>query len=149
MNPTLRTLLWIGAGLTLLATVAALLLLWWLVGAAHGNFDVRFNGEPLAWPDWSGWSSWRDGIHASDWSGVLAAAAAVAGGLLMLVAVPALFVLALLLGALFSALGMAGVLLALALMAALALSPVWLPVLVLWLALRKRPARAAAAAGRT
>jgi hypothetical protein len=119
-------LLWLGAGLTLLATVAALALLWWLVGAAQGHFDLRFNAGPLLWPDWRAW------LHGPDLQAALGVVAAVAAALLMLLAVPALFVLALLCGALFSALGLAGLLLVVALLGALALSPLWLILVVLW-----------------
>ncbi len=147
MNPTLRILLWIGAGLTLLSTVAMLALLVWLVGTAQGNFDFRFNGEPLiwpGWPDWSGWEHWRDALDWPQWQGAFGAVAAVLFAGAMLVAVPAMFLLALLLGALFSAVGVAGVLLALALLAGMALSPLWLGVLVLWLVLRRKPTPRAA-----
>jgi len=149
MNPILRTLLWIGAGLTLLSTVAMLALLVWLVGTAQGSFDFRFNGEPLAWPvwpalpDWSAWGHWLSSLDWPQWQGAFGAVAAVLVAGAMLVAVPAMFLLALLLGALFSAVGVAGVLLAMALLAGMALSPLWLGVLVLWLLLRRRrPSRA-------
>lgn len=153
MNPTLRTLLWIGAGLTLLSTVAMLALLVWLVGTAQGSFDFRFNGEPLVWPvwpvwpdwpDWSGWEQWRGALDWPQWQGAFGAVAAVLFAGAMLVAVPAMFLLALLLGALFSAVGVAGVLLAVALLAAMALSPLWLVVLLLWLVLRRKLAPRAA-----
>lgn len=147
MNPILRTLLWIGAGLTLLSTVAMLALLVWLVGTAQGSFDFRFHGEPLTWPvwpewpdwsDWSDWGGWRGAVDQPQWQGALGAMAAVLLAGAMLVAVPAVFLLTLLLGALFSAIGVAGVLLAIALLAGMALSPLWLGVLVLWLVLRRR-----------
>ena len=134
MNPALRTFLWVGAGLTLLCTLAMLALLWWLVGSAHGHFDLRFNGEPLAWPDWSGWRGWLPG---PDWQGALGAVAAAVAAMLLLLAVPAMFLLALAIGALFSAMGVAGVLMAVALLAALALSPLWLVLLLTWWLLRR------------
>jgi hypothetical protein len=134
MNPVLRTLLWVGAGLTLLSTVAMAALLWWLVGGAQGHFDLRFGGEPVPWPDWSAWQGW---LNSLDWHGLLGGAAALLAAAMLLLAVPALFVLALLIGALFSAMGVAGVLLAVALLAALALSPLWLGLLLLWWLLRR------------
>ena len=151
MNPTLRILLWIAAGLTLLCTVAMLALLLWLVGTAQGHFDFRFNGEPLAWPvwpalpDWSAWGQWLSSLGWPQWQGAFGAVAAVLVAGAMLVAVPAMFLLALLLGALFGAVGVAGALLAMALLAGMALSPLWLGLLVMWLLLRRRrPARATA-----
>ena len=134
MNPALRTFLWVGAGLTLLCTLAMLALLWWLVGSAHGHFDLRFNGAPLAWPDWSGWRGWLPG---HEWQGALGAVAAALAAMLLLLAVPAMFLLALAIGALFSAMGVAGVLMAVALLAALALSPLWLVLLLTWWLLRR------------
>jgi hypothetical protein len=137
MNSTLRALLWIGAGLTLAATVAALALLWWLVGGAQGHFGLQLDGDPLMWRGW---------LHHWDWQPAWAAVAGLVVAVLMLLAFPAVFLLALLASALFGALGVAGVLLAVAMMAALALSPLWLAVLVLWLLLRRRRASGSVAA---
>ena len=88
--------------------MAMLALLWWLVGTAQGHFDLRVNGAPLAWPDWSGWRGWLPG---HEWQGALGAVAAALAAMLLLLAVPAMFLLALAIGALFSAMGVAGVLL--------------------------------------
>jgi len=134
MNPVLRTLLWVGAGLTLLCTLAMVALLWWLVGTAQGHFDLRVNGAPLAWPDWSAWRGWLPG---PDLPGVLAAIAAAVAAAALFLALPAMFVLALLAGAVFSAMGVAGVLLAVAVLAALAMSPLWLVLFVTWWMLRR------------
>jgi len=95
----------------------------------------------------------REGVHISiggeDWTpgvldglGGLAAVAGVGFGLLVaLLCVLLVVPLTLLLVALGLALGVGGALLAAGLVAALLLSPLWLLVLVLWLALRpRRPA---------
>jgi hypothetical protein len=134
MHPTLRFVLWAGAALTLLATVAGLALLWMLVGAAHGNVDIRVNGAPLLLHDWGGWP------QLPAWQPALGAAAWLLGAVVLLVALPVVFLTMLLLGAVGGALGLAGVLLALGLVALLALSPLWLVALALWLILRRRGA---------
>lgn len=132
MNPVLRTTLWIGAGLALIAAAAALVLLWLLFGAAHGGVDIRINGQPLALHDLPLWH---------DWQGALGAGGFMLAALVLLLCVPVLLLLVL--GALAGAAAVAGVLLAVALVALLALSPLWLVLLLVWLNVRRRPAPAA------
>ena len=131
MHPTLRLVLWAGAALTLLATLAGLALLWLLVGAAQGTVDLHVNDAPLLLQDWGHWPQLPDGQHA------LGAAAWLLGAVVLLVTLPMVYLTMLLLGALGGALGLAGVLLALGLVVLLALSPLWLVALALWLILRR------------
>jgi hypothetical protein len=130
MNPVLRTTLWVGVGLALAATTLALMLLWLLFGAAQGGIDIRVNGQPLVLPEWPPF--WQE------WPAAMGAGAALLGVLLLAVAVPVILLTALSLGALGGAAGIAGVFLAVGLVALLVLSPVWLPLLLAWLLLRRR-----------
>jgi hypothetical protein len=133
MNPVLRTTLWVGVGLALAATTLALMLLWLLFGAAQGGIDIRVNGQPLVLPEWPPF--WQE------WPAAMGAGAALLDALLLAVAVPVILLTALALGALGAlggAAGIAGVFLAVGLVALLVLSPVWLPLLLVWLLLRRR-----------
>jgi hypothetical protein len=99
-------------------------------GARHG-LDVNINGE-----------SWDGLLIDTDhgWMALLGVGVGLCVALLVLVLVVPLTVL-LALGAV--ALGLVTALLAIALAAAVLLSPLWLLGLLLWLALRRRPAAAA------
>ncbi|MGL6110658.1 MAG: hypothetical protein ACRC2B_11230 [Rubrivivax sp.] len=136
MNPALRTILWVGAGLALATAALAIVVLWLAFGGTHGGIDIRINGQPLATPELPGWQDWQG------WQAALGAGGALLGVLVLLLAVPVVLLIALALGALGGALGIAGVLLAVALVATLALSPLWLVLLLVWLMLRRKPAPA-------
>jgi hypothetical protein len=129
MNPAVRTALWVGLGLALAACALALALLWLLFGTAHGGIDIHVNGQPLAL---HAWPAWRD------WPAAMGAGAVLFGALLLAVAVPVMLLALLAVAALGGAVAIAGVLLTLALVALLALSPLWLPLLLAWLMLRRR-----------
>ncbi len=133
MNPVLRTVLWIGAGLAVITAMAALALLWLMFGAGHGGVDIRINGQPLTLGDLPLWH----GGH-----GAAGAGAMLLGTLVLMLVLPVLLLLALVLGALAGAAGIAGLLLAVAVVALLALSPLWLVLLLAWLVVRRRPAPA-------
>ena len=132
----LRWWLWVGLAAGVLMVLAVLIgaaLLAELVDASGGGFLLNFDGDSLPWVH-------RD-AERSAWA-VLAVGAAL---LLMVVVVPLVLLLAA--GAVTLALGIAGVAIAGSLVAgmvavlvvmALALSPLWGVVLLLWWLLRRR-----------
>ena len=132
--PRRRVWPWVLLGLfvlaLLLAASGASLLLALADGAREG-VNVTIDGER-----WGGFDPDRE-----SWP---LAFAGVAGVLLgVMVVVPC----AVLLGLVAAAVGIGAALLALLLAAAVALSPLWLPLLVLWLMLRRRPPAAATMRG--
>jgi hypothetical protein len=127
MKPPARLLLWAGLGLAVVVVATALLGGWLLLQLPHGDFAISINGRPLHWPDTPGWVG----------------ALGVGGGLLALLfgvlLMPLLVVLMLLLCGFGLLLGLGASLLVLALVLLVSLSPLWLAVLLLWWALRRKP----------
>jgi hypothetical protein len=111
--------------LTFVATVVgAVLVLGELAGQTLGNFDIRIDGERLLT---------LPGSEAAWW----AIGAALLAALVVIIVVP----LTLLLALVITGLALAAVVIVLLGVTAVALSPLWVVALVLWLALRqKKPA---------
>lgn len=124
---------WVVLALAMLfvaGVVGGVLVLGQTLEQALGGLDIRVDGEHLLTVPKS---------EAAWW----AVAAGVIAGMVVLVVVPLSLLLALLIAALVLAAGVVVVLAAVA----LALSPLWVIALLLWLALREPRARAPAAAG--
>ena len=139
-RPRRRLWPWLLAGLLLLSLLAAGSGLAWVMGTADA-FDDGLH-IVVGNQDWTG-----DG--AGSWLAVVAGlmaggAALVAGVLTVLVVVLLVVPLALALALLGVALGIAAAVFSLLAVAAAGLLPLWLPLLLLWLLLRRKPAAAAA-----
>ena len=136
------TWLAVALGVVLLTVVLAFVtsasLLFGLAGLLQDGVGVTINGEP--------WTLPSHDLH--ELPALLAGAGVLVGLLVLLAAAPLLVVLAILLAVGLAvagvALGLGGALFAVLATAALALSPLWLQLLLLWWALRRKPPRAAA-----
>jgi hypothetical protein len=136
------TWLVVALALSMLALVMSASLLFGLAGLLQDGVGVTINGES--------WTIPSQDLHQLP--ALMAGAGVLAVLLMLMVAVPLLVVAAVVLAILLAAglavagvaLGIGGALFAVLATAALALSPLWLLFLLLWWALRRKPAPAAA-----
>ncbi|MDE2080686.1 MAG: hypothetical protein KGI90_04975 [Burkholderiales bacterium] len=148
---------WLLAGLLVTGLALAALTAQALLGLArHDGAGLHVQIGSADWGDWADWGRWGSAGGAGDGGPVvidglpLPPEVQAHGGLLLLglpLALAAVFTvlavvvpLAVLLGLLAAVVGVGVALLATAGVAALLLAPLWLPALLLWLLLRRRPA---------
>jgi hypothetical protein len=130
MNRPTRVLLWALLVSVLVIVASVALGLWLLASVAHGGMSVHINGEPLdlrQLPAWQWWTASGGGVLAS---------------VLLVVAVPLSIGLLVVLGGFGLFALLAALLLALGLVLAVLLWPLWLGLLLLWWLLRRKPPQA-------
>jgi hypothetical protein len=129
MNRPTRVLLWTLLVAVLVIAASVALGLWLLASVSHGGMNVTINGEPLDLRQLPAWQWW-----AASGGGVLAS-------LLLVVAVPLSIGLLVALGGFGLFALLAAGMLAVGLVLAVLLWPLWLGLLLLWWLLRRKPSR--------